>query len=238
MTDKALMPPFLIGGLKNSGKTALGCAIIQIAAKAGKQWGAMKPFDIGLLERNALEQENDATYYCQVMAGSPTESLVSPYIAHENYPIELSYARDGIRIDWDFVNERIDILQHRYHQTIIELPPGLSCPLSDKLTALEWAMSVSNQIIWVMEPQSDRFEHNLIELEALFVKKANVIIVLNNRNKVTDMDLIFFLWEKVEKLFSHDVEGMIPYIRNCKTGSEVLMEAIDKNLAGLFGKIQ
>lgn len=237
MKDETTGKPILIGGLESSGKTLIGCAILQIATAAGFEWGAMKPFDAGLLERNASELEHDAGFYCRFMAGKPAESLVSPYIAHENYPIEMAYFRDGIRIDWKLIDNRINILMKRYHQIIVELPPGLCSPLSEDMMTLDWAMSVSDQIIWVMNPQADQLEHNIIELKALFEKKANVMILINNLKKVVDTDLLFFIWEKIEKIFHLEVEGMIPHIPNCKIGSEVVTDVFNKNVPNLFKKM-
>jgi dethiobiotin synthase len=224
----------LIGGLKNSGKTLLGCAILQIAVRSNQEWGAMKPFDVGLLQRNAKEVESDASYYCQLMAGKPAVSLITPYLANENYPIEMAYERDCIRINWELIKERLAILEKNYDCSLVELPSGLLSPLTEKVLVLDWAESISDQIIWIMTPTMDQLEHNFLELKTLFERKFKVTIVLNNQKMVDDADLLFFIWEKIEKFFSQEVKGMIPYISECEIGSVASSDIINKNLPNIL----
>jgi len=75
-------PPFLINGLSNSGKTTSICGLIKIGLTRQQYFAGFKPFDTGLMKRNASEQLSDGEIYLNHMTGEPTEGLVSPYMGH------------------------------------------------------------------------------------------------------------------------------------------------------------
>ena len=124
---------YVIAGLEKSGKTAFICALIKLAAKRHIQAAAFKPFDKGLLKRNAIEMLGDGERYCRYMSGDPMETLVSPYCANEDYPMEMSFRRDGIRISWDLLKQRLKILDDLYDVTLIELPVHQSISVRQSL---------------------------------------------------------------------------------------------------------
>ncbi len=70
--------PIVVAGLENTGKTTFINAILQQAKKKGQSGSALKPFELGLLKRNANEAFSDGELFCKNMQGEPMETLVSP----------------------------------------------------------------------------------------------------------------------------------------------------------------
>lgn len=230
-------PPLLIGGLAKSGKTSFCTALINIARKYNQKVAGFKPFDTGLLARNAKELPGDGELFCKNMDGEPLETLVSPYIAHEQYPIEMAFRRDGIKIDWEFIHKRMKTLDEHYDHTLVELPAGVYAPLTEKQMVIDWIQEMSQQIIWLIRPSMDQFEHNLAEIHALQQNGFRVHMVLNNLMKVSDQDLLFYIWEKLEKFSKQQLEGMIPHTEQQDGAMTPMMLAVEENLPGLIDKI-
>ncbi len=220
----------MIGGLEKSGKTSLICSLMQIAQEKGHNFAGFKPFDIGLLKRNALEQKSDGELICQNMSGEPMETLVSPYLAHEEFPAEMSFRRDGVRIDPAFIKERIKILTDLYDSILIELLPSLFTPLSEKMMLGDWAQEAGNRIIWMINPQQNQFNQNLAEIQRLRDLGLKFQLVFNNTSKIKNQDLVFYIWEKIEKFADQEVEGMIPYINNLKGNDSVFNQKLEEHL--------
>lgn len=214
MTDKEQNRPIFIGGLSNSGKTTLICILIQIALSHKKNFAAFKPFDTGLIQYNADETETDGERFCANMTGDPMNVLVSPYIAHEKYPIEMAFRRDGIRVDWNFIQERIKILNKNYDQTLIELPPSLFSPITEEKMMFDWLRESDNSIIWIINPSREDFSQNLAEIHHLKSLGIQLDLVINNASKIMDQDLLFYIWEKVENFTGIELYGMIPFIND------------------------
>ena len=220
----------MIGGLENSGKTSLICSLLQIARQKGHNFAGFKPFDIGLLKRNALEQKSDGELICQNMSGEPMETLISPYMAHEEFPVEMSFRRDGIRIDPGFIKERVKILAGLYDRVLIELMPSLFTPLSEKMTQGDWIKETGNRIIWLINTRQDQFNQNLAEIQRLKDLGFTFQLVFNNTSKIRNQDLVFYIWEKVEKFADQEAEGMIPYINKHKEKDSLFIHKLEKHL--------
>ena len=231
--------PIFIGGLENSGKTSFLCALIEVAKSRGREIATFKPFDTGLLKRNADEAPGDGELFCRKMAGEPTEGLVSPYIAHETYPVEMALRRDGITINEAFLRERIAVLSGRYRDLFIELPPGLFTPVSEKKLAYEWMLSFSDRIVWIIHPIAGQLEHNLAEIDLLKRLQCQIHLVLNNATKITDQDLLFFQWGKIESFAAQQIEGMTPFVEDLPNNGETMkqktIEAVPSLLNTLLG---
>ncbi len=220
----------MIGGLERSGKTSLICSLMQIARQKGHSYAGFKPFDTGLLKRNAVEQRSDGELICQNMSGEPMVTLVSPYMAHEEFPVEMSFRRDGIRIDPAFIKERIRILTELYDRILIELLPSLFTPLNEKMIQSDWIQKTGNSIIWLINPQQDKFNQNLAEIQRMKDLGITFKLVLNNTSKISNQDLVFYIWEKIEKFADQEVEGMIPHISNLGDNDSLLNQKIEEHL--------
>ncbi len=233
MNDKFKKKPIFIGGLERSGKTAFLSALIDVAKSCDQDIAAFKPFDTGLIKRNADDVMGDGERYCQKMIGEPSEGLISPYIAHENYPIEMAFRRDGININEIFLQDRIKILYDHYQDVFIELPPGMLAPINEKKMVYEWMLSISNRIIWVINPILGQLEHNLAEINLLKSLNCKFHLVLNNATKITDQDLLFYHWEKIESFAQQQIEGMIPFVDDLSLNNEIMKQKSIENIPSL-----
>jgi len=204
----------MVGGLSRCGKTAFICALLQLGRRSDTYLAALKPFDIGLIRRNANEESSDGELFCQNMTGDPMEILVSPYVANEFYPIEMAFRRDGIRINWGFLKERLSILNDLYSSTLIELPGSLYTPITEKKMAFDWLKESQNRVVWLINPVAEQFEQNLAEISLLKSLNLEMDLVINNTAPVQNQDLLLYIWEKIEQLAEQEVVGMIPHIRN------------------------
>ncbi|MDH5561694.1 MAG: hypothetical protein OEY59_12665 [Deltaproteobacteria bacterium] len=229
--------PIFVGGLYQSGKTTLIRSLIHLGKKFHDNCAGFKAFDQGRLIKNATEEKTDGEFFCEMMIGEPMETLVSPYIAHEDYPIEMAFRRDGIRIDWGFIKERLRILDENYDKTFIELPPGLYTPLNDKKLTYEWMSDISKEVIWIIQPQKDRFEHNMGEIKLLLSQDFNIHIIMNHYPKTLDQSLMLYIWETVEKFANQQIEGMIPFTDLDKKGIPAMAEKIELNVPGLINRL-
>ncbi len=235
--DKKMGTPIVVAGLSNSGKTTFICSLIQLGYQFKLNLAAFKPFDTGLLERNAEERSSDGDQFCGVMTGEPAETLVAPYIAHESYPLEMSLRRDGIKIDWSFIKERMRILNDLYDRTLVELPPSLFTPITEDKLAHEWLRETSCQIIWLIHPLLSQFEQNLAEIHLLKDLEIQYHLVMNNASKNTNQDLLFYVWEKIEKFSGQQLEGMIPYLRHPDNLFVKLGSKLEENLPSIINRL-
>jgi len=227
----------MIGGLSRAGKTAFICGLLQLANKQQRSLAAFKPFDNGLLKRNAAELPGDGSLFCRFMTGRPMETLVAPYVAHESYPIEMSLRRDGVRINWGFVHERLTILADLYPLTLIELPDSLFCPLSDERLTCDWVKERQLAVIWIIHPVMAQFTQNLAEIQQLKALGVPFQLVMNNASRIQDQDLLFYLWEKIELFSGQQVAGLIPYVKHLPDAFTELGEKIEANLPDLISRL-
>jgi dethiobiotin synthetase len=214
VTDKEIRPQVVVAGLNRCGKTAFICALMQLGRQSGIEVGALKPFDVGLIRRNALEEISDGELYCQNMTGDPMETLVSPYIANEFYPIEMAFRRDGIRINWGFLKERLSILNDLYSAILIELPGSLYMPITEEKMGFDWLTESHHRVIWLINPVAEQLEQNLAEISLLKRLNLEIDLVINNTAPVQNQDLLLYIWEKIEQQAEQQIVGMIPYVRN------------------------
>lgn len=236
MSDKKQIQPIFFGGLPGAGKTTLICTLIQIALNDEKRFAGFKPFDTGLIQHNANETQMDGELICANMTGDPMGALVSPYIAHENYPHEMAFRRDGIRVDWNFIQKRIEILNDNYHQTLIELPPSLFTPITEQKMVIDWLAESKNSIIWVINPVREEFSQNLTEIQHLKSSGIPFDLVINNASKIMDQDLLYYIWEKVEEFAEIELFGMIPFIKNLDFNYKKPIPMIEKFTPDLIKK--
>lgn len=234
MSDRSEKTPIFVGGLESCGKTSFICALMDIAGSCGRDIAAFKPFDTGLLQRNAEDVPGDGELFCRKMSGKPMVNLVSPYVAHEQYPIEMAFRRDGITIDETFLRDRIGILFDRFRDVFIELPPGLFAPVSEQKLVYEWMLSVGNRIVWIVHPTPGQLEHNLAEICLLKNSGCRISLVLNNASKVVDQDLLFYQWEKIESLAGQQIEGMIPFVEDLPNNGETMRKKTADNIPSIL----
>ena len=234
MSSKQEDNRILVGGLGNSGKTTFICSLLSLATKQGRNFAGFKPFDVGLLDHNAKEEKSDGEWICEHMQGEPMVTLVSPYLAHESYPVELSFRRDGIRIDWNHIDDRLKLLDRLYDKTLIEMPPGLLTSLTEDKLAYQWGKEVSKQVIWMIRPEQHLLESNLSQINLLQTAGFKIFLVFNNCSKKFDQDLIFYFWEKLEKFAEQQLEGMIPYFENPRENIDPFIEKLKENLPTLI----
>lgn len=229
--------PIVVAGLKNSGKTTFICALLNLMREKGKKGAALKPFDTGIIRRNALEQLSDGEIFCQNMEGQPMETLVSPYIAHEDYPIEMSFRRDGIRVNWGKIRERIKILEDLYDLILIETPQSLFAPITEEKMTCDWLMELNAHVIWILHPAEALFHHNFAELKHLESTGLQYSVILNNASQITNQDFLFYAWEKTESFLGRQAEGMVPFVSDRETLYEKLAPKVRENLPGLINEI-
>ena len=147
------------------------------------------------------------------MTGEPVETLVSPYIAHETYPIEMAFRRDGINVNWGFISERLKVLNTTYEFTLIESPSDLFSPITEEKMTFQWIQERFERVIWIIHPVPEQFEHNLAEIHLLKTLDTDISLVMNNASDIRDQDLLFYIWEKIETFASQEIEGMVPFIK-------------------------
>jgi dethiobiotin synthetase len=229
--------PFLINGLSSCGKTTFICGLLKIGLEKQLNFAGFKPFDTGLMKRNASEQYGDGEIYLNYMAGEPMEGLVSPYVAHENYPVEMAFRRDGISVNEHFLKDRVKTLYEHYSRIFIESPGSLFMPITEKKQYYQWMLSISNSIIWIMDLCHEQFTHNLAELLYLKNLDCNITLIFNNCRKNQDQDLMFYLWEKMESSLELQAAGMIPYISNGLENICDLADKMEENLPVLINSM-
>lgn len=237
MTDNEKRPPVVIAGLNNAGKTTFICTLIQLGYRSNLNLAALKPFDNSLLYRNAEELPSDGALFCQQMTGDPMETLVSPYIAHEQYPIEMAFRRDGIGINMGFLNERLGILGDLYDLTLLELPGGICTPIKEEKTVSNWLTELKYRVIMVLNSAGDQFEQNLAQITLLKGLNLEMELVINNTAPIEDQDLLFYMWEKYEQLAELEIAGMIPYIRDLEQDYTQMTDKLASALPNLIGSL-
>ena len=229
--------PIIVSGLKNSGKTTFINAALRWAEKKGQKGAGFKPFEIGLLQRNATETFSDGELFCQNMQGEPRETLVAPYCAHENYPLEMSFLRDGIRVNWGLIGERLAMLEKLYDFTLIETPDGLFTPITEEKMLYDWAQEQNYHIIWIIHPLQDQFQRNLAEIKLMMDLNLPFTVLFNNRSQILDQDLLFYIWEKIESFSHQEAAGLLPHLPQQENYLHLFAEKIAANSPQLFDLI-
>lgn len=230
--------PIVVAGLPKCGKTTLICALICEALAKSHKIAGLKPFDAGILRRNASEIPSDGELFCQYMEGEPLENLVLPYSAHEDYPIEMAFRRDGIRVNWKVLQERLKMLSEHYQTTLVESPGSLLTPLSEDKQFIEWAAELDAEFIWVINPIQDDFTQNLAEINLLKDRGFPFRLVFNNVDELKDQDLAFYIWEKIEQIADQQAEGMVPHVKTEEGLEPKVGEKIAENVPGLLDCLQ
>src|SRR3989339_2138673 len=202
---------FLVAGLPQSGKTTLILALLERAKMVGETPGAIRPFDVGQLRRNAQEGFSDGQIFRAAMQGNPAETLVSPFLANEVYPVELAFRRDGITLNWRYLQDRLAILAKHYQPLFVELPGGLMMPLDEETTNLAWAKSLNSPLIYALRPEADLLTVQMAEVALLKAQNLNFHLWINNLQTPQDGDFLFYFWEKLEALAGQQIEGMLPF---------------------------
>lgn len=228
-----------ICGKQGTGKTAIIRAILRLAKAHHKYFAGFKPFDEGLLNYNSRDILSDGEEIALEMKDRPNVNLISPYIANEDYPFEMSFRRDGGSINEKLLESRLKTLITKYGKTFIEMPQGLFTPLTEDKTNLDWIKEVftkrpSNttaEIIWVVQPEKKDFEYNLSQLAHLKNSGIPFKILLNNSNASTDQDFLFYLWEKLEDFTGQEILGMIPYTEETNDIFDDFVDRFEENLS-------
>lgn len=226
--------PLIITGLQQSGKTTFINAILRHAQKKGKNGAALKPFDVGALKRNANEALGDGELFCQNMQGEPMENLVSPYCAHEEYPVEMSFRRDGIKINWGMIKERLSLLDQLYDFVLIETPGSLYTPVTEEKFLFDWIKEPNQHVIFLVQPEQSSFPQNLAEIKLLMDLQVPFSIVFNNSSPMDNQDLAFYIWEKIEAFSKQEAEGMVPFIKGLENNLDILGEKIEESIPEVF----
>ncbi|MCG8335745.1 MAG: dethiobiotin synthase [Proteobacteria bacterium] len=229
--------PIVVGGLESSGKTSLICSLLKMAEANGNSCAGFKPFDKGLLKRNAADQQGDGEKFCGLMKNEPMETLVSPYCAHEDYPLEMSFRRDGIGISWNIIKERIAILDETYDKTYIELPSSLLSPVTEESMIIDWLKELQAPIIWMIHPLQDQFYRNLYETKLLKDSGLDYTLVFNNASQITDQDLLFYTWEKIESFAGQEAAGMIPFVPALNESFDHMVEKLKEFLPDVVDSV-
>lgn len=229
--------PIVVGGLKGSGKTAFICALLKLIQEKGGDSAAIKPFDKGLIKRYSQEIPSDGERFCQYMKGEPMETLVSPYCANEDYPLEMSLRRDGIRIDWKLIQERLAILDDLYKKTLLELPSSVLAPITESKSVIDWLCELNAEVIWLIDPIQDQFYRNLFEIKLIKDSQLELNLVFNNVSGSRDQDFLFYCWEKIEAFASQQALGMIPYVGSSDDPVDRMAEKMQDAISPLVDQI-
>jgi len=228
----------VIAGCLASGKTSILCALIQIVArKYNQQIAGFKPFDNGLIRNYAKEEFFDGELIQKAMTTPPHITMISPYVANENYPIEMAFKRDGIQVDWEFVQNCLNVLHSTYDGVLIEAPPGLYTPITEGKNFFHWLPKISRKVIWIVCPGKTAFELNFSYLEHLRYHHFQVQIIINNANKFKDQELLFYFWKKLEEYSSFPVVGMIPYFKELQDDRDGFACKVEDNLKEMIEKL-
>ena len=124
-------------GTAGSGKTQVILGMLQLARKRGTPIGACKPVDVGDIDYQSRDQTSDAECF-QKTGGMPEHvSLINPYLLNESLPPQLASERDGIVIDLELLETRINELGSLYPRILVEGPPGLLTPFVESRNWLE-----------------------------------------------------------------------------------------------------
>lgn len=229
--------PILVNGLTGCGKTTFIAGLLNIGLNKKQSFAGFKPFDTDLMRRNASEKSGDGEIYLKNMVGEPSEGLVAPYVAHEHYPVEMAFRRDGISVSEHFLKDRLKTLNDHYSRVFIESPGSLFMPITEKKQYYEWMLSFSNTVFWVMDFNVDQFTQNLAELHHLQNLGCDITLIFNNSRKLQDQDLMFYLWEKMESSLKMQAVGMIPYITKLSENTEGLVNKMEDNISALIASI-
>ena len=224
--------PFVIAGLQSAGKTNLILSMIAYGKSQGRNYAAFKPFDLGIITANATESDTDSEKFCEAMAHEPMTTLVTPYIAHEEYPIEMSFRRDGIKVDPKLLESRLHVLNQTYDQTLIELPSGIMTPITESINSLEWAKELQAPLLYLLSPVLGAFEAQMAEIQILKESGLEFSFAFNNPVQPKDADYQFYLWEAVEKLTGLQAEGMFPFVDEVNEAN--LADALSEHLPQLI----
>ncbi|OGG94909.1 MAG: hypothetical protein A2527_10045 [Candidatus Lambdaproteobacteria bacterium RIFOXYD2_FULL_50_16] len=223
----------MLAGLSGSGKTHLTLALMEWFKLKGKEVAAFKPFAVNALGHNANEQASDAELYAAQMTGEPANTLINPYVAQENYPIELAFRRDGIKVRPKLLAERQTLLLDHYAKLMVELPGGLAESVDEKTKVIDWAIAQVTPLFYLIRPSKERFNETLLEMDLLRRSQVEFYFAFNNANHLKDGDWLFYQWEKLEAVADCQAEGMLPFEPDPKVLALKLEEYLPK-LTGLL----
>jgi len=222
-------------GDQGCGKTTIIEGLLARLTQKKENPAAFKPFDTGLIKKNAQEQDLDSERFAAMMTGEPSANWITPYLANEDYPVEMALRRDGIKIDWRLVNSRHASLVEHYSHLLIEAPGGVATPLDPEHQVIDWLKKEQAEVVLVISPDKGALEGSLLAVESLEQSGLNYHLLLNNRSPLQDGDLVFYQWEKLEGASNRQVIGMMPTLKS--VNPERVAEALVENGPKLMDRL-
>lgn len=201
-----------VAGLPKVGKSLLIQGLIHLLHSQGHNPGGSKPFDVGLIQKNAQDLTLDAQSFAESMQGEPSTNWITPYFGNENYPIEMALRRDGIQVNWKILQQRQHSLATHYNPILVETPGGLCAPITEQIQVIDWLITEQAHLIYLICPKAKRLNETLLEIRLLQESKLEYSLVFNHPGPIKDGDFLFFQWEKVEAAANKQALGMLPNI--------------------------
>ena len=203
----------VVAGLAGCGKTF---TILKFLAAANLVFphqavGAAKPFDTGLMTKNAREQTSDGEIFSAILAQQPNSTFLTPYLTYSSYPFEFSLAEEGNRLNYAFLEARLLKLTKFFKPIFLESPGGLATPLSPQTSFLDWSAAKLRAALLVFDLDPKSFSSTLLEAEKLKLAFPHAAVVLNARGDNPPPTWLDYVQNKLEQEMGLAVLGFIPH---------------------------
>jgi len=209
MKEKRESPPglFITGADTGIGKTHVGVRLARAWRQAGRRIEVFKPAESGCVDGRPA----DALALLEAAQSDRTIQEVCPYRLAAPLAPAVAAAREGVRIDFDFLRRRVSELAAATDALLVEGAGGLLVPLTGSQTYLDFILAAGLPVLIVAGNKLGCINHTLLTERALLAAGARVIgITMNNFQGTAAPDALSNP-EEIERMARSPLLGVWPY---------------------------
>ena len=203
------------------GKTYVASLILRAAAQAGRKPGYFKPFETGCPAGVGQLKSAELDTVMKLSGGAPGDRASVPYrFALPVSPYTASM-REGVRFDWNRLDEIVQRLVERSSPLVVEGAGGVLTPIEKEFTYIDLALRWKLPVVVVIGNRLGCINHARLTLDALRAARVEVAaLVLNDLEGVTSpatqsnrWTLEAVLGRKIDVEVGEDIESAISDLR-------------------------
>lgn len=179
---------FVTGTDTGVGKTIIGVALLQAAARRGLRVAAMKPIETGCRTFRGERQPEDARRLAGAAHAARGWDILCPYRLEAPLAPSVAARREGTVIDLARIEQaRVALAEDAPDWLLVEGAGGLLVPINDEQTMADLALLFGYRLLIVARDRLGAINHTLLTIEAArrrAIPLAGVVLNADNESAV------------------------------------------------------
>jgi dethiobiotin synthetase len=173
-----LFRAFVVGTDTGVGKTQVACALLSLLADRGDRPAPFKPYESGVVRKNAPE---DALALLSAAQSDDTLDTVCPHRFRAPLAPGIAASRLGQEPSWDKTLAVFGAFAAR--SLIAEAAGGLRVPLDGQHDVIDLVAHLRLPVVLVARSGLGTLNHTALSLDALFARQITVLAVVLSRSR-------------------------------------------------------